>query len=330
MKKWTLIVVPRGRGSSRSFKVGSLALWVTVFVLCGLVFSTAFLLDKSIDLRGEKEKIESLNEDLESSYFLTLERQRKKIEEQAENVAFIAGELEKLYKQRINNGDLIDAGRPILSKAGGFWGFMHLDGMGGFSADIEEVVEGVSSWENLFEILSGLIEVKEQKSLSGMEAQKRRKAPSTESFDSMVAMVLSRTERVARLPGLLPVVSNLWVVTSPFGRRRDPFTGRWKLHSGTDIAAPFRSPVVATARGTIVHVGYRRSLGRNVKIDHQNGLQTLYGHLHRMHVAHGDMVERGDVIGELGTSGRSTGPHIHYEVRLGKTVLDPAKFLPRD
>jgi murein DD-endopeptidase MepM/ murein hydrolase activator NlpD len=115
--------------------------------------------------------------------------------------------------------------------------------------------------------------------------------------------------------------------TSGFGVRSDPFLGRPAMHTGLDFRAPTGDPVRGTANGKVVSSGWSGGYGRMVEIDHGNGLSTRYGHLSEIHVKVGDVVKIGQVIGAVGSTGRSTGPHLHYETRIDGEAVDPQKFL---
>ncbi len=124
---------------------------------------------------------------------------------------------------------------------------------------------------------------------------------------------------------------SLWPVTGPitssFGERLDPFNGEGAFHAGIDISSSFGQPVHAAADGVIMTAGLASGYGREVLVDHGNGIQTLYGHLSGFAVTVGEQVKRGQIIGYVGTSGRSTGPHLHYEVRIRNTPVNPHKYL---
>jgi murein DD-endopeptidase MepM/ murein hydrolase activator NlpD len=126
-------------------------------------------------------------------------------------------------------------------------------------------------------------------------------------------------------------VPNLWPVegpiTGPFGERTDPFNGEGAFHCGVDISASLGQPVVAPADGLVVVADQVSGYGRTVTIDHGHGISTRYGHLASFAVVAGQQIHRGDVIGYVGLSGRSTGPHLHYEVRINDTPVNPYKFL---
>jgi murein DD-endopeptidase MepM/ murein hydrolase activator NlpD len=116
-------------------------------------------------------------------------------------------------------------------------------------------------------------------------------------------------------------------VTSGFGVRKDPLLGTPALHSGIDFRAALGSPARVTAPGTVTSAGWNGGYGRMVEVDHGNGFSTRYGHLSRIDVKVGDHVALGGVVGKTGSSGRSTGPHLHYEVRRNGDALDPLGFL---
>ena len=119
-------------------------------------------------------------------------------------------------------------------------------------------------------------------------------------------------------------------ITSNFGYRIGPRTGRLELHTGWDIAGGFGNPVAATAPGVVVEAGWTNAgYGLHVVIDHGYGYRTLYGHLSRIGVSIGERVSPGDFLGNIGSTGNSTGPHLHYEVRVGNTPINPGPFLSR-
>lgn len=129
---------------------------------------------------------------------------------------------------------------------------------------------------------------------------------------------------VQRLPLAEPVQGNLM---SGFGRRLDPFTGRPAMHTGLDISAPTGTPVVATGPGRVTEAGFEGAYGRLVEIDHGLGIRTRYAHLRQISVRVGDRVAPGDQVGTVGSSGRSTGAHLHYEIIHNDKPLDPANFM---
>lgn len=149
-----------------------------------------------------------------------------------------------------------------------------------------------------------------------------------ERLESRLSIV-SRT--VDRRNALAAATPSIWPaqgwLTSTMGRRTDPLTGGNDFHAGLDIAGERGQPVYATAAGTVNHVGYQGGYGNLIVLDHGFGLQTRYGHLLNYSVKAGAKVKRGDVIGHVGNSGRSTGYHLHYEVLANGKLLNPLQLL---
>lgn len=127
-------------------------------------------------------------------------------------------------------------------------------------------------------------------------------------------------------PSVWPVEGRLM---SSFGARTDPFSGEGAIHTGVDLSAPMGTPVVTAADGIVVHADWMNGYGRLIIIDHGNGLQTYYGHLSRFLVVPGQEVRRGDVIARSGATGRVTSPHLHYEVRMRGTPVNPYPYLAK-
>ncbi|WP_028136662.1 M23 family metallopeptidase [Bradyrhizobium japonicum] len=135
---------------------------------------------------------------------------------------------------------------------------------------------------------------------------------------------LNRT--LALVPYRKPVIGEV-EFTSGFGVRSDPFLGRPAMHTGLDFRAASGDPVRVTANGKVVSAGWSGGYGRMVEVDHGNGLSTRYGHLSEINVKVGEIVKIGQVVGLVGSTGRSTGPHLHYETRIEGEAVDPQKFL---
>jgi murein DD-endopeptidase MepM/ murein hydrolase activator NlpD len=145
------------------------------------------------------------------------------------------------------------------------------------------------------------------------------------------------SRNVERLNALAAATPSIWPaygwLSSTMGARRDPITGGADYHKGLDIAGDRGQPVYATAAGTVRQVGYQGAYGNMIVIDHGFGLETRYGHLLKSIVKPGSKVQRGDVIGQIGSSGRATGNHLHYEVIAGGRLINPLGLLtqkPRD
>src|SRR5664280_2793329 len=130
---------------------------------------------------------------------------------------------------------------------------------------------------------------------------------------------------LAKTPSIWPLYG---LITSAFGWRSNPFGGSSsEVHDGVDIAAPYGTAIRATADGTVEQVGWNGTYGISVTLYHRNGIETLYGHMSRMAVAAGQTVKKGQVIGYEGLTGRTTGPHCHYQVIINGTAVDPVTYL---
>ena len=147
-------------------------------------------------------------------------------------------------------------------------------------------------------------------------------------LESRLATVRTGVERrhalAAATPSIWPVAG--WL-SSSFGNRRDPFTGNTDFHPGLDISADRGQPVFATADGTVTSAGDQGSYGNLVVVDHGFGISTKYGHLSRFAVMTGQQIRRGDVVGYVGSTGRSTSPHLHYEVWVNDKLTNPLRLL---
>ena len=157
-----------------------------------------------------------------------------------------------------------------------------------------------------------------------VDAMLRRVRFEQQSLAEIAAAVKEQESRLKNVPSIWPVQG--WV-GSGYGYRRDPFTGRREMHPGFDIVAPTGTPVAATAAGHVIYAGWKSGWGRCVEIDHGGGIKTFYAHCRTLKVSTGDNVYRGDLIATVGSSGRSTGTHLHYGVLAGKGWADPNNYV---
>ncbi len=151
-----------------------------------------------------------------------------------------------------------------------------------------------------------------------------RAAVRVDSLDDLMGKLEEKQTKLASMPSIWPAKG--WL-TSRFGYRISPFTGRRQMHAGLDIAAAPGTPVIAPARGRVKFVGRKGPLGNTVVLDHGYGVRTLYGHNADLHVSVGDEVVRGQQIASVGSTGRSTGPHLHYVVEVGGKAKDPLNYI---
>lgn len=149
-------------------------------------------------------------------------------------------------------------------------------------------------------------------------------APGQESLVALLAGLEGKRDQLDSTPSIWP--TDGWV-TSRYGSRTSPFTGKHQFHGGIDIAAAFGTQIIAPARGRVSFVGLKGPLGRALVIDHGYGLKTTYAHTAKTFVQRGEVVERGTPIAAVGSTGRSTGPHLHYAIDVSGRSVDPANYI---
>jgi murein DD-endopeptidase MepM/ murein hydrolase activator NlpD len=144
-------------------------------------------------------------------------------------------------------------------------------------------------------------------------------------YNKMEAMLLRQSVLKETLPSIYPV--NVPYRSSSYGWRQDPFRGVRAFHSGLDFSAAHGEPIIATAGGIVVEASHGRNYGKFITIKHGDGLETRYAHASKLFVKKGDLVNKKDIIALVGNTGRSTGPHLHYEIRLKGRPLDPTNYI---
>lgn len=151
---------------------------------------------------------------------------------------------------------------------------------------------------------------------------------SVESFGKITELIMSQGDLLVELPTLWPVAHGDGTITNYFGPAEHPFTHQWYLHKGLDIAYGLGKPILAAANGKVIEKGFEPlGYGNYFVIRHNYGFLTRYAHLSNVYVKEGDVVTQGQVLGTMGSTGLSTGPHLHFEVCIGSQVVDPEKFL---
>lgn len=168
------------------------------------------------------------------------------------------------------------------------------------------------------------IELKISKLQLNLNELSRKVKLEKESFETIYNAIQTKSDKLSSIPSINPVGRGYY--NAGFGYRRDPFTKEMRFHHGLDISATRGTPVYAVADGEVVYSTYKGSYGKTIKINHKHGYNTLYAHLHRMNVGPGKAVKRGDIIGLVGSTGRSTAPHLHYEVHYYGTPQNPQNY----
>ncbi|MCP4115039.1 MAG: peptidoglycan DD-metalloendopeptidase family protein [Desulfobacteraceae bacterium] len=243
----------------------------------------------------------------------TIESQKNEIEIQRTQLQTLAGEINQLKDNVATLSSFEEKVRIIadIKKNSDSIGFF---GIGGISRDDIDPDIPLSQRHN-----SLIREMHQQTSQINIATQKQKA-----DFEELLKYLNKKRNLLASTPSIRPVKG--WV-TSKFGYRSSPFTGRKEFHSGLDIANRKGKKIIATANGRISYAGEKMLIGKMVKIDHGHGTVTKFGHLDKILVKKGASIKRGDVIGLMGNTGRSTGPHVHYEVRINGTPVNPEKYI---
>jgi murein DD-endopeptidase MepM/ murein hydrolase activator NlpD len=161
-----------------------------------------------------------------------------------------------------------------------------------------------------------------------IEQLSRASGSQQEEFESLLRSLEDQQNLLASTPAIRPISRSVksWV-TSKFGYRKSPFTGKREFHKAYDIASRKGTPILATADGVVTFSGKKGLLGNTIVIDHGHGMVTRYGHIHKLLKKRGDKVKRWETIALMGSTGRSTGPHVHYEVHLNGIPVNPEKYM---
>lgn len=299
-KKWNILIIPNTCHEGYNLTFSSKAVKTGMIVLCGLVLLGSVFCVASLQVwkkrnlqqvSGFKKQIEQQQGELAS-----LKNEYAAIIVLEEKLRTIAGlKPRHTYLSENNDGG---QGGPAAEETVAF------DATDEFQAHFMEELQHVSASA----LRQGFIETK----------------------DSLCEIFLAfekEQHRLANIPSINPVASPDAWISSGYGYRRDPMNGRRSFHEGLDIVAPRKTPVIAPAEGVVTFAGWHAGLGHAVMIRHGYGYQTAYGHNDKLMVKKGDRVVRGDVIALVGSTGRSTGPHVHYEVRLNNKLVNPYQFV---
>jgi murein DD-endopeptidase MepM/ murein hydrolase activator NlpD len=275
----------------KTFKVG-------LYLLAFALLSTIFFFCDYIQVRKKGFELSQL---------------RQETQEQRSKIHFFSSKIEDLEKQLSKLSDFDKRIRIIANLEKGQETASHL-GMGGPSpSDVREKLRLEKDEKGL---------VRQMK--IDVERLKSEATTQEESLSELEKLLQSKKEVLIHSPSLWPVMG--WV-TSGFGFRTNPFTGLTQMHEGMDISNRVGTPVIAPADGIVTDSGNDWAHGRIVVISHGFGMITRYSHLSKVLVRVGQKVKRGDNIAEVGMTGKTTGPHLHYEIRLNGVPINPMKYI---
>lgn len=268
---------------------------------CVLVLSSVFIF-KYIHMKESVSDTETLRR--------TVALQRHRIALHQKQIQLFTEELDSLKQALVELDEFEKKIRVVANVESKGEDQTNLFGIGGSTSEEPDIED----------LLSGQMEGIHEQAGTLKTASIRKKA----DFADLLKQLEENADLLASTPSIFPANGQ---VTSGFGYRRSPFTAKRELHQGLDIGAPKGTEVVATADGVIAYAGSKGMLGRTIIIDHGHGIVTRYGHLYKILKTGGEKVKRGDVIARIGTSGRSTGYHLHYEVRINGIPVNPEKYI---
>ena len=305
----TLIAISERSGNVRRFQLSRKSVrFLLVFCALAFVGFSAFLMDY-IDVRFDNVYLNREHEQtMESNARLSHvgEYQGAQIEALTDRITAIQRDLDRMRDFDSSIRRMTNLNPEAVEE--------EQTGLGGAAedpADARSAPEGVVRLRSL------------EAALVGLETRAERRVTSLESLRRQLT---SREGALVSVPSIWPVRG--WV-SSEFGYRLSPFTGRRAMHHGIDIAARTGTPIIAPANGAVEFVGTNGGYGNTIIVRHGGGLATMYGHLQASLVHEGQMVRRGQKIALLGNTGRSTGPHLHYEIRLNGVPVNPRRYLNR-
>lgn len=321
-KKYTVLIVPEGTSPVFRFKMRSysmITLLVTLTVILG-VLTTLILMNRShtdriVNLEAElstsTNRLESTVANKEQAIdellaeLMELSEKSKTIESKMVELEQLEAEMKAITNGgRKTGSSTISTDSDVMDHADTLGG-----GVGGEAIPLTDEEVSTLILETKLSISTSLEEMPE------LQSRLEQTKINLKKYKEMMTI----------LPTYWPTESLR--ITSTFGKRSDPFNGRLTSHNGIDIGGASGDPVYAAANGTVTDTGYHSARGNYITISHPSGLKTNYMHLKKASVEKGDTVKQGETVGLLGSSGRSTGPHLHFEVIKQGTPVDPINYL---
>ncbi|MCP4020531.1 MAG: M23 family metallopeptidase [Desulfobacteraceae bacterium] len=289
----------------KEFSIHQLSLWFLAFFFIAFLGGAGFVGYDYLQLKHKSFNNATLKKNLVS--------QKNEIGEQRNQIQKFANEIELLKKSVDNLSKFEDKVRLIadIKQTSDSSGLIGIGAIPDNGLDMEIPID--NKHNNLIR------EMHQQVEQTTLAANKQ-----SQDFEELIKQLGKKKNLLACTPSIRPVGG--WI-TSKFGYRTSPFTGQKEFHSGLDISNKSGKNIVATANGTVSYAGRKMLIGKIIILDHGYGRITKYGHLKKILVKRGQKIKRGDIIGKIGNTGRSTGPHVHYEVRINGTPVNPLKYI---
>lgn len=328
------MVIPHSERSVRSFRVplAYLEAGLAVLGLAGLallIFTNSY--QKMASNMGELRQLRQLTSE-QREQLDSLSKETEAVQEslkQLEELDRQVREMMKLAPKPASSGsqDSKSVGlepnyRPTLRDAARI-ASIGGPGLPAGSAETSGLIAALGPTDSEAQVSRGDLEISAQM-LAALEEAKTEIETRQDSLEQLQKDIAEKLRYLAAKPSIWP---SYGTVTSDFGYRRNPYGWGSEYHPGLDIAAPYGSAVYATGDGTVIEAGWDGGYGKKVSIDHGYGFVTWYGHNSRLAVEVGDRVKKGQVIAYVGMTGRTTGPHVHYEVHVNGQAVNPRKYL---
>ena len=297
-KKFTVLLVPEGTASVRQFRLPRILPILAVFLLVGFAVLGSGVLKDYLSLKAKAPRLTQL----ETENAL----QQKQLIQMVDRINAVTMDLAALNRQEKKLKALAnEVGAEDLKK---------FRGIGGSDAILND------SKENLRKVDKKMVRAMNRtlEELEGTLEQRKEKYAELEKFLDDQKMLLAST------PSIWPTKG--WL-SSRFGYRTSPFTDKREFHRGIDISARSGAPVLSPANGLVIFNGWKRGYGNVIILKHPRGFKTKYAHLKKALVKKGQYVKKGTKIGLVGSSGRTTGPHLHYEVHLNNAPVNPLRYI---
>jgi len=293
-QKLTVMVVPHSQGKVVNIQTNVFALSLGIIIFAGIVGSFVYFNKRNVDSNIELSRLREENHDTMAS----------------------------LDELRDENNNLIQAAHKFQDALSQSLSILGIEQ----STSVAKSNNSNSDLASIFDtqdIISGTL-----KEAADIHQLTTYLSNAIEPVEEIGRIMENQGALFQDIPSIWPIKNGIGHISMAFGQNIHPTKQQWYIHKGMDFST-WRSgdPVVSTANGQVVTVGYDESFGNNIIIKHKHGIYTRYAHLSTTRVRKGDMVTQGQVIGTIGDSGLTTGPHLHYEVHIGSDVVDPAKYI---
>lgn len=291
-RKMTIMIVPHTQQKSLNFQVSVLSLFCTALLFIGILGTFIWLSTETFAASGKLATLKQESQKTQASLEL--------LKDETADMLKNAKNFQETFSATLTSLGL----HSLMSDTAGLKDNSDLAML--FEVPETDTNADVLEVKNLSHYLSDVIQ----------------------PVQEMAKVLETQAAFVSDIPSLWPIKGGIGHVTMGFGQNRHPFTQQWYIHTGIDLATGYAGPsIIATADGQVVTAEYDPGWGNYVIIKHKHGFYTRYAHLQSFIVQRGQNVQQGQVIGYLGNTGISTGPHLHYEVHIGADIVDPAQYL---